>query len=108
MAYGLEDSQRALGFAVLKQDGFLAHKTTELQAQAFGAASTNWSIECGFHFGGFAKRKPALDEFIADFRERHGLTLDWVYTAKMMYGIYALAGRGAFPEGTVIVAVITG
>jgi 1-aminocyclopropane-1-carboxylate deaminase len=108
IAHSLEDGQRALGFAVLRPGEFLARQAAELQAQAFDATSANWSIEYGFHFGGFAKRKLALDEFIADFRERHGLTLDWVYTAKMMYGIYALAANGAFPEGTVIVAVITG
>lgn len=39
---------------------------------------------------------------------RHGLHLDRVYTAKMMYGIYALAARGAFPPGTTLAALITG
>jgi 1-aminocyclopropane-1-carboxylate deaminase len=38
----------------------------------------------------------------------HGITLDWVYVAKMMYGIFALADRGAFNPGKRIVAVITG
>ena len=49
-----------------------------------------------------------LDEFITDFEKRHGLALDWVYTAKMMYGLFALAQRGAFRPGTVAVALITG
>ena len=49
-----------------------------------------------------------MDGFIADFADRHGLTLDWVYVAKMMYGIYARAGEGAFGPGTTAVAVITG
>ena len=42
------------------------------------------------------------------FSARHGLTLDWVYVAKMMYGIYACAERGTFAAGTTVVAVITG
>jgi 1-aminocyclopropane-1-carboxylate deaminase len=108
IAGGLREGQRALGFSVLRGGEFLAPQVKELQAQAFGAASANWVIEPGYHFGGFARRKPELDLFIAEFRDRHGIALDWVYTAKMMYGIYALAARAAFPRGTSMVAVITG
>ena len=108
LAYGLGPGQRALGFSVLKGGQFLARDVAGLQRAAFGASSGNWSIEHGFDFGGFAKRTPALEEFIADFERRHALALDWVYTAKMMYGIFALAGQGAFGAGTSITAVITG
>jgi 1-aminocyclopropane-1-carboxylate deaminase len=108
LAHGLGPGQRALGFSVLKGGEFLEGEVSGFQREAFGTVSGNWSVECGFHFGGFAKRKPALDQFIADFGKRHGLCLDWVYVAKMMYGIFALAEEGAFPPGTTIVAVITG
>ena len=108
LAHGLRPGQRALGFSALKGGDFLAREVSRFQGEAFGAVSGNWSVECGFHFGGFAKRKPALDHFIADFDERHGLCLDWVYVAKMMYGIFALAAESAFPDGTAIVALITG
>ncbi len=108
LAHGLRAGQRALGFPVLKGGQFLARDVAGLQRAAFGAPSGNWSIEYGFHFGGFAKRTPALGQFIADFRTRHALTLNWVYTAKMMYGILSRAGQGAVPAGTTIVAVITG
>jgi 1-aminocyclopropane-1-carboxylate deaminase len=108
LAHGLGAGQRALGFSVLKGGQFLARDVAALQRAAFGASTANWSIEHGFHFGGFARRTPALDQFIADFERRHALALDRVYTAKMMYGIFELASRGAFPPGTSIVAVITG
>ena len=104
IAQGLGEGQRALGFSVLKGAGFLERAVADLQARPSG----NWSLEHGFHFGGFARRAPLLDRFIAEFHERHGLDLNWVYTAKMMYGIYALAGQAALPPGTAIVAVITG
>ena len=100
--------QRALGFSVLRGGEFLTREVSALQREAFGAASGNWSVEYGFHLGGFARRSPALGEFTADFEERHGLALDWVYVGKMMYGIFALAQQGRFPAGTAIVAVITG
>ena len=108
MSYGLSSRQRALGFSVLKGGEFLARQMKDLQREAFGDVTGNWSVDYRFHFGGFAKRKPALDNFITDFQRRHGLTLDWIYVAKMMYGIFTLAEQGFFPAGTRVVALITG
>ena len=108
LARGLRPGQRALGFSVLKGGEFLARDVAAWQREAFGAVPRNWSIEYGFHFGGFARRSAALCAFIADFEERHALALDWVYVAKMMYGIVTLAQQGRFPGGSTIVALITG
>ncbi len=108
LAHGLGTGQRALGFSVLKGGQFLARDVAGLQREAFGTSGENWSVEHDFHFGGFARRKPALEEFTADFQARHALALNWVYTAKMMYGIFTLAQRGTFAAGTAVVAVITG
>lgn len=108
VAAGLSSGQRALGFAVLKGEQFLADSVAELQRQGYGAVSGNWDIKYDFHFGGFAKATPELHRFIADFERQHSLRLDWVYVAKMMYGIFALAERGTLGPETVVVAVITG
>lgn len=108
IAAGLRAGQRALGFSVLKGGAFLNDEVARLQREAYGYTTENWSIDLDHNFGGFAKRKPELDAFIADFRARHGIILDWVYVAKMMYGIYDLADQGTFEPGTTIVAVITG
>lgn len=108
LAHGLRQGQRALGFSVLRGGQFLGRDVAVLQREAYGVASANWSIEHGCHFGGYARRRPELDRFIAGFQARHGIVLDWIYTAKMMYGIYTLADRGAFAPGTTVVAVITG
>lgn len=106
LAAGLTGPRRALGFAVLKGGRFLEAEVRRLQHDAYGKATTNWTVDLGFHFGGYAKRGPALDEFIADFGDRHGVTLDWVYEAKMLYGLFARAEAGAFPPGTRIVSVL--
>jgi 1-aminocyclopropane-1-carboxylate deaminase len=108
IAAGLSSGQQALGFAVLKGGQFLANEVMQLHQQTYGKTYDNWSIEFDFHFGGFAKSKPELESFIADFEHRHRLSLDRTYVAKMMYGIFALVERGEFPPGTIIVAVITG
>jgi len=108
IAAGLGAGQRAIGFSVLKGGQFLAAEVDKLQRQAFGSNSGNWTIEYDFHGGGFAKKPPELASFIDAFEQRHGLVLDWVYVAKMMYGIFALARNGAFERGTRLVAVVTG
>jgi 1-aminocyclopropane-1-carboxylate deaminase len=99
-------NRRALGFSVLKGE-FLGDEVRRLQHEAFGAATTNWSVDHAFHFGGYARRAMVLDAFIADFLERHGVLLDWVYEAKMMYGLFSRTAEGAFPSGTRIVAVLS-
>jgi 1-aminocyclopropane-1-carboxylate deaminase len=103
---GLSDGQRALGFAVLKGGGFLNDDVAILQRAAFGAARSNWSIETSFHFGGYAKRTPALNVFMADFEQRHGVRLNWVYEAKMLLGLFSLVEIGRFPANATIVAVL--
>ena len=108
VAASLLPEQRALGVAVLKGGQFLAGDVAELQRQEYAAVSANWSIEYGFHFGGFAKSTPELHAFIDDFERRHDLRLDWIYVAKMMYGVFALVEQGKFASQSVIVAVVTG
>jgi 1-aminocyclopropane-1-carboxylate deaminase len=103
---GLNDGQRALGFSVLKGGEFLNGETAILQHAAFDTAYSNWSIETGFHCGGYAKRTLALNAFIADFEQRHDVRLNWVYEAKMLLGLFSLVEVGRFPVGTTIVAVL--
>ncbi|TDV54852.1 1-aminocyclopropane-1-carboxylate deaminase/D-cysteine desulfhydrase [Actinophytocola oryzae] len=105
VAAGLRDGGRALGFAVLR-GGFLDEDVRLLQERTFGVARTNWSVDHDFHFGGYARRTPELDEFVADFTARHAVVLDRVYEAKMMYGLLSRVRAGAFAEGTRIVAVL--
>lgn len=107
-AAAARETPRALGFAVLKGADFLNAEVARLQQQAWGRTFDNWRIELGSHFGGYAKRTPELDAFIADFTVRHGLVLDPCYTGKMLAGTFAMAARGEFPSGTRIIAVITG
>jgi 1-aminocyclopropane-1-carboxylate deaminase len=107
IAIALRSGQEAIGFAALKGGAFLGDDVRTLQA-AYGKLTDNWSIQTEFHFGGFARRTPELDRFISEFHERHGVHLEWVYVAKMLFGIFALAERGEFFSGSTIVAVITG
>ncbi|MEU0584222.1 pyridoxal-phosphate dependent enzyme [Streptomyces sp. NPDC006132] len=107
LAAGLAPGQRALGVPVLK-GGFLTADTQTLQRQAFGGPRGAWSMDDRFHFGGYARVPDELDAFAADFEHRHGLPVERLYVAKLLYGLVALAEEGAFPRGTTVAAVVTG
>ncbi|WP_128379506.1 1-aminocyclopropane-1-carboxylate deaminase/D-cysteine desulfhydrase [Streptomyces cavernae] len=107
LAAGLAPGGRALGFAVLK-GGFLTEDITSLQERAFGSRRGEWTVVDRFHCGGYARTTPELDAFADDFADHHGLPVERLYVAKMLYGLTTLAEEGAFPRGTTIAAVITG
>ncbi|MEV3971729.1 pyridoxal-phosphate dependent enzyme [Streptomyces sp. NPDC050698] len=107
LAAGLAPEQRALGVPVLK-GGFLTAETETLQRRAFGGRRGTWSLDDRFHFGGYARVPDELEAFAADFEDRHGLPVERLYVAKLLYGLVTLAGEGAFPRGTAVAAVVTG
>jgi len=49
-----------------------------------------------------------LINFINNFKEEVGISLDPIYTGKMMFGIVDLIKRGHFTKGTKILAIHTG
>jgi 1-aminocyclopropane-1-carboxylate deaminase len=108
VAAGLSSRQQVVGVPVLKGGAFLEHEIVQLQEMTYGARVGRWHLECDYHFGGYARRTPELDNFIEDFDTRHGLRLDWVYEAKMMYALFDQISRGSFASGTTIVALISG
>ncbi|MFR0358172.1 1-aminocyclopropane-1-carboxylate deaminase/D-cysteine desulfhydrase [Streptomyces sediminimaris] len=107
LAAGLAPGQRALGVPVLR-GGFLTADIVDLQERAFGGRRGVWTLDDRFHFGGYARAPACLDAFAEDFENRHGLPVERLYVAKLLYGLVALAEEGAFPHGTTVAAVITG
>ncbi|MEU1126475.1 pyridoxal-phosphate dependent enzyme [Streptomyces sp. NPDC005899] len=107
LAAGLGPDQRALGVPVLR-GGFLADVVRDLQREAFGAPAGRWSLDERFHFGGYARTTPELHAFADDFEDRHGLAVERLYVAKLLYALVRLVGEGAFAPGSAVTAVITG
>ncbi|GHB02496.1 1-aminocyclopropane-1-carboxylate deaminase/D-cysteine desulfhydrase [Streptomyces thermodiastaticus] len=107
LAAGLPAGRRALGIPVLK-GGFLTAAVEALQKEAFGARRGDWWLDDRFHFGGYARTTPALHTFAEDFTARHGVPVERLYVAKLLYALVALAEEGAFPRGTTVAAVVTG
>ncbi|MEV7085651.1 pyridoxal-phosphate dependent enzyme [Streptomyces sp. NPDC093085] len=109
IAAGLPHGARALGFAVLKgAERGLDAEVARLHRLGWGRPYDNWRIEHGFHGGGFGRVPAELETFAAGFEERHGLAVERRYVAKMLWGVYALAGSGALPPGTRVTSVVTG
>ncbi|MFJ9709174.1 1-aminocyclopropane-1-carboxylate deaminase/D-cysteine desulfhydrase [Streptomyces sp. NPDC101234] len=106
LAAGLGPGGRALGVPVLK-GGFLAGDIARLQVEAFGGRRGEWSLDERFHFGGYGRTPPELHAFAEDFEDRHGLGVERLYVAKLLYGLVTMAQAGAFGRGTAVAAVIT-
>ncbi len=96
-----ETHQQIIGFPALKGD-FLSE---EIQKYT---KSTNWLLNCEYHFGGYAKTTDELIIFINQFKEETKISLDPIYTGKMLFGIVDLINKNHFKKGSKILAIHTG
>jgi len=72
-------------------------------------AGQNLDIVEDYIFGGFAKLNEPVVEFARAFYRNNQIVLDPIYTAKMMYGVFDLLGKGAcFEPGSTVVVLHTG
>lgn len=85
---GSKPQQSIVGFTTMKQGNYLE----ELINSHTG--KKNWELITDYHFGGFGKQNSKLLNFIKEFKVNHDIELDFVYTAKMMYGVLDKIARG--------------
>ncbi len=116
----LKKNQKAVGFQVLKADGYIkkevsnwlsdsiSEQESAIQNQEKVNVKNNWSINEEYHFGGYAKINEELTEFIKQFEQNNTIPLDYVYTGKMMFGVYDLISKGVFKSGETVIAIHTG
>ncbi len=101
------EQSQVIAFSVLKGD-FLQREITALLQSCYDRSCSNWQLQTGYHFGGYAKFQPELLTFIHDFYQQHHIPLDPIYTGKLFYGIFDLVQQGFFPQGSRILAIHTG
>ncbi|MBT1685261.1 1-aminocyclopropane-1-carboxylate deaminase/D-cysteine desulfhydrase [Dawidia soli] len=94
-----------IGFSALK-GSFLTDEVKVLLDH--DAPMRPWHINDQYHMGGYAKTNDVLTTFIKNFQSKHNIPLDFVYTGKMMWGIYDLVQQGCFARGSRILAIHTG
>jgi 1-aminocyclopropane-1-carboxylate deaminase len=105
---GLVDSNKneteIIGFSVLKNMNDIKKRFAELKVNP----KESYSFFNDYHFGGYAKKTKELIAFMNDFYLQNKITLDFVYTAKMMFGVKDLIQKKYFPEGSKILCIHTG
>lgn len=100
---GLNNASNVLGFSALKGN-FLKKDVENLLSKKYD----NWQINTDYSFGGYAKWKLELIDFINQFKQAHRIQLEPIYTAKLLYGLLDLIAKDYFPSGTSILAIHTG
>lgn len=115
IALSLSQEHTVIGFPVLKNGEFLAGEIENLLSNYLISrlpklyhAPAPWQLICDYHFGGYAKVNKKLIMFTEEFQQGESITLDYVYTAKMFYGVMDLLQQGFFPEGDRILLLHTG
>ncbi|MEH2419928.1 MAG: pyridoxal-phosphate dependent enzyme [Nostoc sp.] len=115
IALSLHQKQRAIAFSVLKNGAFLAQEIESLLTNYLASglpapysSPASWELVCDYHFGGYGKVNDQLLLFSQQFREEYGIPLDYVYTAKMFYGVMDLLKQGFFRRNDSLMLVHTG
>ena len=105
---GLAGESHAVGVAALKNGGFLRDEVDALTQRTTSEKFTNYAVQTDYHCGGYAKYSAELLAFIEQFRTRHGVLLDPIYTGKLLFGVLDMIGNGYFRRGSTVVAIHTG
>lgn len=103
----LYNKKKVLGFSSLKGN-FSQNDVQNLLKKIDNSKLNNWEINNDFHFGGYAKWKPNLIEFINQFYKTYNIQLCPIYTGKMMFGIFELLQKDYFEKTPKILAIHTG
>ncbi len=105
--------KKVLGFPALKGGDFLKNDISRLLNEYssyyhINEEYKNWDLVTAYHFGGYAKIKPELIQFVQEFYQKHQIKLDLIYTGKMLYGIFDLVKNSEILDNKTIIAVHTG
>lgn len=91
------------GIPVLKGGDFIREEVS-----ALGQDSTAVLLHTDYHFGGYAKTKPELIQFVKNFSQETGVLIEPTYTGKAFYGLYDLIKQDYFPPEAKILIIHTG
>ena len=86
-------SQHIIGFTALKH---LNDFERRIQFLLGTPLNKNYSLNNEYHFGGYAKRTDELILFMNALYKSHAIPTDFVYTAKMMFGVIELIKKKYF------------
>lgn len=93
-----------IGFGVLKNFTDIEFRFLQLKI----SIHQKYKFNNDYHFGGYAKKTNELISFMNSFYIQNKIPLDFVYTAKMMYGVNDLIQKKYFTPGAKILCIHTG
>lgn len=91
------------GIPVLKGGDFIKSNALKLYPDL-----KDFKIHLDYHFGGYAKSKPALIDFIKEFCSATGILIEPVYTGKTFFAVLDLIEKNKFNAGDKILIIHTG
>jgi 1-aminocyclopropane-1-carboxylate deaminase/D-cysteine desulfhydrase-like pyridoxal-dependent ACC family enzyme len=98
--------QRVIGISSLKLDPQLHHFPLFFDEVANG--NRNYDLYYEYHFGGYGKYTKELIAFMNETYLRNGMPTDFVYTAKLFFGVYDLLQKGYFKTNSRILIIHSG
>ena len=98
--------QSVLSFSVLKGITDINERIKHLTGKP--GAFKNLQLLNDYHFGGYAKKTGILIHFINHCWLHYNLPLDFVYTAKMFFGVIDCIKKDTFKKGSKIICLHTG
>lgn len=103
---GLKNNQQIMAFPVLKNMHDLEQRIQYLTCRTYQPAQL--ALFNDYHFGGYAKKTKQLVYFMNQLYLNCQLPTDFIYTGKMMFGIFDCIKKGYFKPGSKIVCIHTG
>lgn len=103
----LDGNHQVLGFSALK-GSFMTTEIESLQTKYKLTSQTNWSVNNDYHFGGYARYRIELIDFMKKFYSETDIPLDPIYTGKMVFGIFDLLKKNHFSKGSNVIIIHTG
>ncbi|OYX23979.1 MAG: 1-aminocyclopropane-1-carboxylate deaminase [Algoriphagus sp. 32-45-6] len=107
IAASMEEGQVLLGFPALK-GAWINEEINQLLHTEGIVPRGHYQVMEEYHFGGYAKWKPELIDFIRWFWREFQIPLDPIYTGKMAFGLWDIIESGFFPAKSVILMIHTG
>ena len=101
-----EKQQQIISIPVLKGINDIEERILFLTEN--NASLSQLKILPGYHFGGYAKNSIELFAFMNMLYRQYQLPTDFVYTGKMLFGIFDLIEKDYFPKGSSIACLHTG
>lgn len=101
---GKSGNSQIIGFSVLKNNINIEPAIRNLLTDK----NYGLNINHDFHFGGYAKHPPMLIDFMNELYSRTGIPTDFVYTAKLFYGVKKLIEANAFAKASNILIIHSG